>query len=47
MRLHARKRIAALADNNSFHEWYAKMKWYKPLGDDEYAQKLVDTSAKH
>lgn len=47
MRLHAKKRVMLLADNNSFREWDANMKWSNPLNDNAYAKKLIDTSVKH
>lgn len=47
MRLHAKKRVMQLADNNSFREWDANMKRSNPLNDDNYAKKLIDTSVKH
>ena len=47
MRMHARKRILSLADKKSFREWDANMELSNPLNDSEYAQKSVETSAKH
>ena len=47
MRIHARKRILSLADKKSFREWDANMKFSNPLNDNEYAQKLVETSLKY
>ncbi len=47
MRMHARKRIILLADNKSFREWDANMKFSNPLNDSEYAQKSFEASLKH
>lgn len=47
MRMHARKRILSLADKKSFREWNANMELSNPLNDSDYAQKSVETSAKH
>ena len=47
MRMHARKRIASLADKKSFREWDADMKFSNPLNDSEYEEKLEKASLKH
>lgn len=47
MRFHARKRIAALVDEDSFIEWDEKIHGDNPLKDSSYAKKLVETSSKH
>ena len=47
MRMHARKRIASLADKKSFREWDADKKFSNPLNDSEYEEKLEKASLKH
>ena len=47
MRFHARKRIASLADIDSFIEWNEKLRETNPLNDVEYEKKLVETASKH
>lgn len=47
MRMHARKRISALADKKSFREWDANMKLSNPLGDREYEENQKKASLKH